>query len=77
MDRNLLERGGIDVEEALARVEIYLLELAAAVAHLHDGHAAAVPVEQLGLRLFENGLRQLRRAGREIVNSVRHLRTLP
>ena len=53
------------------------LNMAAAVAHLHDRHAAAVPVEQLGLRLFENGLRQLRRAGREIVNSVRHLRTLP
>ena len=60
------------VLEPLPGLEIYLLELTAAVTHLHHRHAAAVPVEQLSLRLLQNGLRHLRRTRREIISPILH-----
>src|SRR5699024_5692078 len=56
---------------ALLSRGVYLLELAAPVAHLHHRHAAAVPVEQLGLRPHKDRLRHLRRARREIISPFR------
>ena len=41
-----------------------------AVAHLHDGHAAPAPVEELLADAFEDGKRKRSRSGVEIVDAL-------
>ena len=43
-----------------------------AVAGFQDGHAGAAEVEQVHLHLLQNGQRQRRRPGIEVVNARRH-----
>ena len=45
-------------------------ELRSTVAHLHDGHAASLPIEHIAGSLSQNGLWQSGWAGTEIDNAV-------
>src|SRR5207245_766026 len=55
----LLFRGGVDA-----------FKFGRAVAHLHDGHAAAAPVEKLLADAFKDGKRKRPRTGVEIVDAL-------
>ena len=49
-------------------------EFRRAVAHLHDGHAAAAPIEQFFADALEHGKRQSARPGVEIEDALGSLR---
>jgi hypothetical protein len=52
------------------RVRRKLNKVLAAMADLHNRHARAMPVKEFGLRLFQNGRRQSRRAGAKVIHAI-------
>ena len=74
----LQEQDPVRVRDAGQRAKIRLglgddpFERGRAVADLHDRHADARQRHEIALRLLEDGQRQHRRAGREVVDALGH-----
>mmetsp|Transcript_889 Transcript_889/g.1216 ORF Transcript_889/g.1216 Transcript_889/m.1216 type:complete len:437 (-) Transcript_889:85-1395(-) len=70
-EENLVIEGDV---QKLAKVSLSPLnnavELLAAMAHLHDAHAAALPVNKISLSLLKNIHRKHCRASREVINTL-------
>src|SRR6266704_5631623 len=63
-----------EIPELLFRARVDALKFGRAVAHLHDGHAAAAPVEKFLADALENRKRKRPRTGVEVVDALRGAR---